>query len=152
MPRPAWPPLTDTINRAALAARSESLRAVRGAMGGRLTARIVMRDVAYYSPAPTRGGAPRNEVRRLRGAAGARGAGDGSFPRLALGLAAERRWGLRFALVCLLEVVVSNLIFMMTYMDDIGQGRNVRLAGLIGIVAVLLPAISMDSRARSDAG
>ena len=31
----------------------------------------------------------------------------------------ERRWGLFFALACLLEVVASNLIFMTVYMDDI---------------------------------
>jgi hypothetical protein len=57
---------------------------------------------------------------------------------LALGLAAERRWGLLLALGYMLEVVISNLIFMMTYMDDLAQGRNVRLAGLVGIVSVVI--------------
>jgi hypothetical protein len=55
---------------------------------------------------------------------------------VAIGLAAERRWGLVLALIYMLEMVASNLIFMTTYMDDLGQGRNVRLAGLIGIVSV----------------
>jgi hypothetical protein len=57
---------------------------------------------------------------------------------LAIGLAAERRWGLLLALVYMLGVVVSNLIFMMTYMDDLAQGRSVRISGLTGIVSVLI--------------
>jgi hypothetical protein len=57
---------------------------------------------------------------------------------LAIGLAAERRWGLLLALIYMLEVVASNLIFMMTYMDDLAQGRNVRLAGFVGIVSVVI--------------
>ena len=61
-----------------------------------------------------------------------------AFSTVALGLAAERKWGLVLALVYMLEVVISDLIFMMTYMGDLSQGRNVRVAGLIGIVAVLI--------------
>lgn len=102
-----------------------------------LTARIVMRDVTYYAQAPIEAvilgmkfdGLAARLVLAVQAIAVA---------TLALGLAAERRWGLRFALLCLFEVVVSNLIFMMAYMDDIAEGRNVRLAGIIGISSVLL--------------
>jgi len=102
-----------------------------------LTARIVMRDVTYYAQAPIEavllGMKFDGFSARLVLAGQATAAAT-----LALGLAAERRWGLAFALACMLEVVVSNLIFMMTYMDVIAEGRNVRLAGLVGIVAVLI--------------
>jgi hypothetical protein len=102
-----------------------------------LTARIVMRDVTYYAQAPIEavllGMRFDGFSARLVLAAQAMAAAT-----LALGLAAERRWGLRFALACVLEVVVSNLIFMTVYMDDIAEGRNVRLAGLVGIAAVLI--------------
>jgi hypothetical protein len=102
-----------------------------------LTARIVMRDVTYYAQAPIEavllGMRFEGLSARLVLAAQAMAAAT-----LALGLAAERRWGLRFALACVLEVVVSNLIFMTVYMDDIAEGRNVRLAGLVGIAAVLI--------------
>lgn len=102
-----------------------------------LTARIVMRDVTYYAQAPIEAvilgmkfdGFAARMVLAVQAFAVA---------TLALGLAAQRRWGLRFALLCLFEVVVSNLIFMMAYMDDIAEGRNVRLAGIIGIGSVLL--------------
>ncbi len=102
-----------------------------------LTARIVMRDVTYYAQAPIEAvilgmkfdGFAARMVLALQALAVA---------TLALGLAAERRWGLRLALLCLFEVVVSNLIFMMAYMDDIAEGRNVRLAGILGIGSVLL--------------
>ena len=102
-----------------------------------LTARIVMRDVTYYAQAPIEavllGMRFEGLSARLVLAAQAMAAAT-----LALGLAAERRWGLRFALACVLEVVVSNLIFMTVYMDDIAEGRNVRLAGWFGIAAVLI--------------
>lgn len=102
-----------------------------------LTARIVMRDVTYYAQAPIEAvilgmkfdGFAARMVLAVQAIAVA---------TLALGLAAERKWGLRFATFCLLEVVVSNLIFMTAYMDDIAEGRNVRLAGIIGIGSVLL--------------
>jgi hypothetical protein len=102
-----------------------------------LTARIVMRDVSYYAQAPIEavllGIKFDGFSARLVLAAQAMAAAT-----LALGLAAERRWGLRFALACLLEVVVSNFIFMLTYMDDLREGRSVRLAGWFGIAAVFI--------------
>jgi hypothetical protein len=102
-----------------------------------LTARIVMRDVTYYSQAPLEAvllgmkfdGYPARLVLVAQAMA---------VSTLAIGLAAERRWGLLLALVYMLEVVVSNLIFMMTYMDDLSQGRSVRISGLTGIVSVLI--------------
>ena len=102
-----------------------------------LTARIVMRDVTYYSQAPLEAvllgmkfdGFPARLVLVAQAMA---------VSTLAIGLAAERRWGLLLALVYMLGVVVSNLIFMMTYMDDLAQGRSVRISGLTGIVSVLI--------------
>jgi hypothetical protein len=102
-----------------------------------LTARIVMRDVTYYSQAPLEAvllgmkfdGYPARLVLVAQAMA---------VSTLAIGLAAERGWGLLLALVYMLEVVVSNLIFMMTYMDDLAQGRSVRISGLTGIVSVLI--------------
>ena len=99
--------------------------------------RIVMRDVSYYAQAPIEAvllgikfdGFSARLVLSAQAMAAA---------TLALGLAAERRWGLRFALACLLEVVISNFIFMLTYMDDLREGRSVRLAGWFGIAAVLI--------------
>ena len=102
-----------------------------------LTARIVMRDVTYYAQTPLDaillgmkfdGYAARLVLVMQAMAASI----------LSLGLATEKRWGLAFALLCLLEVVVSNLIFMVAYMNDLAQGGNVRLSGLRGIVAVLI--------------
>ena len=55
-----------------------------------------------------------------------------------VGLAAERRWGLRLAFACLAEVVISRLIFMTVYMGDFSQMRNVRTSGMLGIGAVLV--------------
>ena len=102
-----------------------------------LIARIVIHDVTYYSPMPLQAvilginfdGYPARVVLVAQAMA---------LSTLALGLAAERRWGLMLALSYMLEVVVSNLIFMMTYMGDLSQGRNIRVSGLIGIVAVLI--------------
>jgi hypothetical protein len=101
-----------------------------------LTGKIVIRDVAYFSPIELEAvllgikfeGYPAHLV--LAGQAMA------TFT-LAIGLAAERRWGLVLAFAYMLEIVISNLIFMLTYMGDIGQGSRVRLAGLAGIIAVL---------------
>jgi hypothetical protein len=102
-----------------------------------LTARIVMRDVTYYAQGPIEavllGMKFDGFSARLVLAAQAIAAAT-----LALGLAAERKWGLRFALACVLEVVVSNLIFMTVYMDDIAEGGRVRLSGMVGIAAVLV--------------
>jgi hypothetical protein len=102
-----------------------------------LTARIVMRDLTWYAQAPIEAvllgikfdGFAARLVLAMQAIAVA---------TLALGLAAERRWGLLFALASLFEVVVSNLVFMTTYMDDLAEGRRVRLAGMLGIAAVVL--------------
>ena len=102
-----------------------------------LTARIVMRDVTNYSPLPLEavlfGIKFDGYSARLVLLAQAMVAST-----LALGLAAERRWGLTVALIYLLEIVFSNIIFMMTYMYDLAQGRSVRTAGFTGIAAVLI--------------
>jgi hypothetical protein len=102
-----------------------------------LTARIVVRDVTYYSQTPLEA-----IFFGMRF--------DGNFARfvliaqamaastVAIGLAAERRWGLVLAFLYLLEAVASNLIFMTSYIDDLAEGSNVRLSGLAGIVAVLV--------------
>jgi hypothetical protein len=101
-----------------------------------LTGKMVMRDIIEYSPLQLEAvlfgvkfdGYPAHLVVAVQAMA---------VFSLAIGLAAERRWGLVLAFGYLLEVVLSNLIFMMTYMGDIGQGGSVRSAGLFGIVAVL---------------
>jgi len=101
-----------------------------------LTGRIVIRDVVDYSPVQLEAvvfgmkfdGYPAHLVLAAQATA---------VFILALGLAAERRWGLLLAFGYLVEVVVSNLIFMTTYMNDLAQGSNVRIAGLAGVIAVL---------------
>jgi hypothetical protein len=102
-----------------------------------LTARIVMRDLTWYARAPIEAvllgikfdGFAARMVLAMQAIAVA---------TLALGLAAERKWGLMLALACLLEVVVSNLIFMTTYMDDLAEGSSVRIAGVLGMAAVVI--------------
>jgi hypothetical protein len=102
-----------------------------------LTARIVMRDLTDYSQLPLEavlfGIKLDGYSARLVLLAQAMAASTS-----ALGLAAERRWGLVLAILYMTEVVLSNLIFMMTYMYDLSQGRSVRTSGLIGIAAVLI--------------
>jgi hypothetical protein len=102
-----------------------------------LTARIVLRDVTIYSHASIEavmlGIKFDGTAARMVLASQAM-----VVASLALGLAAERTWGLLLALVCLTEVVISNLIFMMTYMGDLAEVRSVRLAGWFGIAAVLV--------------
>ena len=102
-----------------------------------LTARIVIRDVTYYTAMPLEailfgirfdGYPARFAVIAQAMAATA----------AAIGLNHERRWGLMLALIYMLEMVASNLIFMTTYMDNLAEGRNVRLSGLVGIVSVLI--------------
>ena len=102
-----------------------------------LVARIVVRDLTYYSPPPL-------EAIFL----GMRF--DGYHARLvviaqamtvataAIGVNHGRRWGLALAIIYLFEMVASNLIFMMTYMNDLSEARNVRLSGLVGIASVLI--------------
>jgi len=101
-----------------------------------LTGKIVIRDVAFYSPIELEAvllgikfeGYPAHLVLAAQAMA--------TFT-LAIGLAGERRWGLLLAFAYLFEVVISNLIFMLTYMNDLAEGSRVRLAGLAGIMAVL---------------
>jgi len=107
-----------------------------GAWAVALTGRIVLRDVAVYSPLQLEAvlfgmkfdAYSAHMVLALRAM---------TMFTIALGIAAERRWGLLIAFGYLLEVVMSNLIFMMTYMNDVGEGSNVRSAGIVGILAVL---------------
>jgi hypothetical protein len=102
-----------------------------------LTARIVLRDLTWYVQAPIEAvllgikfdGFPARLILAVQAIAVA---------TLALGLAAERTWGLLFALACLFEVIVSNLIFMTNYMDDLAEGSSVRIAGVFGIAAVVI--------------
>jgi len=56
----------------------------------------------------------------------------------AIGLVAERRWGLWFAITYIMQVALSRLVFMTAYMDDLAEARNVRSSGLLGIAAVLI--------------
>jgi hypothetical protein len=122
--RPRWP-------------RDLKLFALLAAMWAAvLTGKMVLRDVIDYSPLQLQAvffgikvdGYAAHLVLALRAMA---------VFTTAIGLAAERRWGLLLAFGYLIEVVMSNLIFMMTYMNDLGQGSRVRFAGLIGIIAVL---------------
>ena len=56
----------------------------------------------------------------------------------AIGVNHGRRWGLALGIIYLFEMEASNLIFMMTYMNDLSEARNVRLSGLVGIASVLI--------------
>jgi hypothetical protein len=122
--RPRWP-------------RDLNLFAVLAALSAAaLTARIVIRDVTYDAQMPL-------QAVLL----GIRFEGYGARLVLiaqaavvfvvAIGLAAERRWGLVLAMAALTELVASNLIFMLSYMDDVAEGHYVRSAGWIGMVAVV---------------
>jgi hypothetical protein len=101
-----------------------------------LTARIVVRDVAYYQT-PLEAillgmrfdGVPARLALIIQAMAAS---------AVAIGLASERRWGLVLALIYTLEVVAGSLIFMTTYMGDLAEGRNVRLSGLVGILSVMI--------------
>jgi hypothetical protein len=101
-----------------------------------LTGKIVIRDVAYFSPIELEAVLFGIKFQGFSAHLVLAGQAMATFT-LAIGLAAERRWGLLLAFAYLLEVVISNLIFMLTYMGDIGQGSRVRLAGLAGIIAVM---------------
>ena len=113
-----------------------------------LTGKMVLRDVTEYSPLQVEAvmfgikfdGYPAHLVVAVQAMA---------IFSLAIGLAAERRWGLLLAFGYLLEVVLSNFIFMLTYMGDIGQGSNVRGAGLIGISSMMARSSSETGLARS---
>jgi hypothetical protein len=102
-----------------------------------LIARIVMRDVTYHSQLPLEAillgmkfdGFPARLVLVVQAMA---------ISTMALGLAAEKRWGLVVALLYMLEVVASRLIFMTSYIDDLSQLHNVLTSGLLGIGSVLI--------------
>jgi hypothetical protein len=102
-----------------------------------LTARILVRDSAYYPGAPMEavvagiqfGGYSASLVLIAQAM---------TFSVFAIGIAAERKWGLVLALFYMLEIAFSNLIFMAANIWDFTQGRNVRNSGWIGIAAVLI--------------
>jgi hypothetical protein len=101
-----------------------------------LVAQIVIRDITF-SPMPLQTIALGMKFEGLA-ARIAMVAQAAAISAIAFGLAAERKSGLWFALIYMLEVVVSRLIFMISYMDDISQAHNVRVSGLLGIGAVLI--------------
>ncbi len=102
-----------------------------------LTARILIRDAADYPQPPLEAivvgmqfaGYSARVALVVQAVA---------FSAFAIGIAAERKWGLVLALFCMLEVAFSNLIFMTAYMWDLAQARNVRTSGWIGIATVLI--------------
>lgn len=102
-----------------------------------LAARIVIRDVAYYPDAPLEAlflgfrfdGSSARFVLFAEGL---------MFFAVAFGVATEKKWGLVLALLYMLQVVIGELNFMMMFMSDLSQGRNVRVAGLVGIASVLI--------------
>jgi len=55
-----------------------------------------------------------------------------------IGLVAERRWGLWFAIVYMTEVALSRLIFMTAYLNNFTEVHNVRSSGFLGIAAVVI--------------
>ena len=57
---------------------------------------------------------------------------------MVIGLLAERSWGLWFGIIYMLEVALSRLVFMTSYLDDFSEARNVRISGVLGIGAVLI--------------
>lgn len=60
------------------------------------------------------------------------------FAAFAIGVAAERKWGLVLALFYLVEIIISHLIYMMAYMDTIGESAQLRSAAAEGVLAVLV--------------
>jgi hypothetical protein len=104
---------------------------------GALTARIVLRDLTPYGDVPLDavlfGMRFEGYPARLTLAAQAM-----VIFSLAIGIGAERKWGLLLALAYMVEVIAGNLIFMIANMDDIAQWRDVRIAGLLGAFAVLI--------------
>jgi hypothetical protein len=102
-----------------------------------LTARIVARDVAYFPDAPLQALFLGFEFDGLS-ARFVIIAEAAVFFVVAIGIAAERKSGLVLALIYLLEVVVGELNFMLMYMGDLSQGHNIRVAGVAGIISVLI--------------
>ena len=60
------------------------------------------------------------------------------FLVFAIGIAMEKRWGLMLALLYMIQVVLSHLVFIIAYLDNLDQRLNVRIAGFDGIGAVLI--------------
>jgi hypothetical protein len=104
---------------------------------GALTARLVLRDVVYYAGTPLEAilfGMPFDGL-AARVVLAAQAMTGFS---IAIGIASEKEWGLWLALAYMVEVIASDFIFMTAYMDNLAQAREVRVAGLLGISAVLL--------------
>jgi hypothetical protein len=102
-----------------------------------LTAQMVMRDVTYYPSASLEAILLGVKFESYSARMVLMAQAMVGFT-IALAVAAERRWGLRLALIFMIEVVASNLIFMLRYMNDLSQGSRVRISGLTGIIAVLI--------------
>jgi hypothetical protein len=102
-----------------------------------LTGRVVVRDLASYAQAPLEAilfgmrfdGYPARFAIIAQAMVAA---------TTAIGLNHRRKWGLMLALIYMLEMVASNLIFMTTYLGDLTEGSSVRLSGLVGIVSVMV--------------
>lgn len=111
---------------------------VSAAWAAGLTVRILMRDASYYAPdTPLQaviGGmkffGPTARVVLLVQAT--------IFAAFAIGIVAERKWGLVLALFYMTEVVMSHLIFMLAYMGDMTESASLRVAGAEGAGAVLV--------------
>ncbi|HLX36649.1 MAG TPA: hypothetical protein VKR29_02570 [Candidatus Binataceae bacterium] len=128
---------TDDLHRARWP-RDLKIFAVCAALwAGALTARLVMRDIVYYSATPIDAilFGMRFEAPAARAVLAAQAMCGFS---IAIGIAAEKQWGLWLAFAYMAEVVASEFIFMTAYMDNLAVGSEVRAAGLLGISAVLL--------------
>ena len=101
-----------------------------------LLAQIVLSDVTY-SAMPFEAIAIGIKFQGLAGRI-AMAAQAMALSTAAIGLVAERRWGLWFAIVYIMEVALSRLIFMTAYLDDFAEARSVRSSGYLGIAAVLI--------------
>lgn len=60
------------------------------------------------------------------------------FFAVAIGIAWERKYGLALALLYLAQAVMSHLIFMLAYMDDLTQLSKVKDAAAGGMISVLI--------------
>ena len=104
---------------------------------GVLTARLVLRDVVYYAETPLHAilFGMRFEGLAARVVLAAKAMTGFS---IAIGIATDKEWGIWLALAYLVEVIASDVIFMTAYMDSIAQASEVRVAGYLGMSAVLL--------------
>jgi hypothetical protein len=100
-----------------------------------LMARVIAREVIFGTP-----------IQAVIG--GMKFYGDGAsmvllieaaiFATFAIGIATEQRWGLMLALFYLAEVVISHLVFVITYFHDLGESAHVRFAAAEGPAVVLI--------------